>query len=74
MLRKKRKKRFNYKGNIILIMKKVVIILIIILLALTFKLPDTGITGFFVKLGMTGLALAKEILKTVLTFVLKLLG
>ena len=55
-------------------MKKVIILIIVILLALSVKLPDTGITGFFVKVGLTGLALAKEILKTVLTFVLKLLG
>jgi len=55
-------------------MKKSVILLALILLALTIKLPDTGITGFFVKVGITGLALAKEILKTFLTFVLKLLG
>jgi len=55
-------------------MKKSVILLVLILLALTIKLPDTGITGFFVKVGITGLALAKEILKTFLTFVLKLLG
>ncbi len=55
-------------------MKKAVIVLIILLLALTIKLPETGITGFFVKVGVTGFALAKEILKTILTFVLKLLG
>jgi hypothetical protein len=56
-------------------MKKIVILFVLILiLAVSIKLPDTGITGFFVKVGMTGLALAKEILKTVLTFVLKLLG
>ena len=55
-------------------MKKTVIVLIILLLALTIKLPETGITGFFVKVGVTGFALAKEILKTILTFVLKLLG
>ncbi|MEM5778131.1 MAG: hypothetical protein QXD43_00010 [Candidatus Aenigmatarchaeota archaeon] len=54
-------------------MKKLILFLLIIL-ALTIKLPDTGITGFFVKVGLTGLALAKEILKTVLTFILKLLG
>lgn len=55
-------------------MKKTIIILVIILLALTIKLPETGITGFFVKVGITGLSLAKEIVKTVLTFILKLLG
>jgi hypothetical protein len=55
-------------------MKKAVIILIILLFALAIKLPDTGITGFFVKVGITGLALAKEIVKTFLTFILKLLG
>ena len=56
-------------------MKKAIFVLIILILfALTIKLPDTGITGFFVKVGVTGFALAKEILKTVLTFVLKLLG
>jgi len=55
-------------------MKKLIILFLLIVLALTIKLPDTGITGFFVKVGLTGLALAKEILKTVLTFVLKLLG
>lgn len=56
-------------------MKKAIIVLIILtLLAVTIKLPDTGITGFFVKVGVTGFALAKEIVKTILTFVLKLLG
>jgi len=55
-------------------MKKLIILLIILLFALTIKLPETGITGFFVKVGLTGFALAKEILKTVLTFILKLLG
>jgi hypothetical protein len=56
-------------------MKKAVIILLVILLfATTIKLPDTGITGFFVKVGITGLALAKEIVKTVLNFILKMLG
>ena len=56
-------------------MKKFVILaLVLILLAVSIKLPDTGITGFFVKVGITGFALAKEILKTVLTFILKLLG
>ena len=55
-------------------MKKVVILLLIALLALSINLPDTGITGLFVKVGLTGLALAKELLKTVLTFVLKMLG
>jgi len=56
-------------------MKKVVIlILLILILAVTIKLPDTGITGFFVKVGITGLSLAKELLKTALTFILKLLG
>jgi hypothetical protein len=54
--------------------KLLIVVLVIFILALTIKLPDTGITGFFVKVGVTGLALAKEILKTVLTFVLKLLG
>jgi hypothetical protein len=52
----------------------VLMLLIIALLALTIKLPDTGITGFFAKLGATGLALAKEIMKTILTFILKMLG
>jgi hypothetical protein len=56
-------------------MKKLIILaLILLILAISIKLPDTGITGFFVKVGMTGLALAKEVLKTILTFVLKLLG
>jgi hypothetical protein len=55
-------------------MKKLIILALIFLLAISIKLPDTGITGFFIKVGMTGLALAKEVLKTVLTFVLKLLG
>lgn len=73
--KKKRKKKFNYNKYIILSMKKtVIILLIILLLATTIKLPDTGITGFFVKIGITGLALAKEIVKTVLNFILKLLG
>jgi len=57
-------------------MKKSVILLVLVLivLAISIKLPDTGITGFFVKVGITGLALAKEIMKTILTFILKLLG
>lgn len=56
-------------------MKKVAfLIAIILLLAISIKLPETGITGFFVKVGLTGFALAKEILKTILTFVLKMLG
>lgn len=55
-------------------MKKLIFILLIIfVLAISIKLPDTGITGFFVKVGITGLALAREILKTVLTFIVKLL-
>lgn len=54
--------------------KTVLLALVIILFAVTINLPDSGITGFFVKVGITGFALAKEILKTVLTFVLKLLG
>jgi hypothetical protein len=58
-------------------MKKSVILLVLVILvvsAISIKLPDTGITGFFVKVGVTGLALAKEIMKTILTFILKLLG
>ena len=57
-------------------MKKsiVLLVLILVILAISIKLPDTGITGFFVKVGITGLALAKEIMKTILTFILKLLG
>ena len=57
-------------------MKKSVILLVLVLivLAISIKLPDTGITRFFVKVGITGLALAKEIMKTILTFILKLLG
>jgi len=58
-------------------MKKSVILLVLVflvVLAISIKLPDTGITGFFVKVGLTGLALAKEIMKTILTFILKLLG
>ena len=58
-------------------MKKSVILLalvFLVVLAISIKLPDTGITGFFVKIGITGLALAKEIMKTILTFILKLLG
>jgi len=58
-------------------MKKSVILLVLVflvVLAISIKLPDTGITGFFVKVGITGLALAKEIMKTILTFILKLLG
>jgi len=58
-------------------MRKILVLTIIaitIILALSIKLPDTGITGFFVKVGITGLSLAKEIVKTILTFVLKLLG
>jgi hypothetical protein len=54
--------------------KPLLLIILLVILAITIKLPDTGITGFFVKVGMTGLALAKEIAKTILTFVLKLLG
>ena len=49
-------------------------VLILVFSAVTIKLPDTGITGFFVKVGITGMALAKEITKTVLNFVLKMLG
>jgi hypothetical protein len=58
-------------------MKKSVILLVLVILvvsAISIKLPDTGVTGFFVKVGVTGLALAKEIMKTILTFILKLLG
>lgn len=57
-------------------MKKSVILLVLVLvvLAISIKLPDTGVTGFFVKVGITGLALAKEIMKTILNFILKLLG
>jgi hypothetical protein len=55
-------------------MKKFLILVVLIILALTINLPDNGITGLFVKVGITGLALAKEILKTILTFALKLLG
>jgi hypothetical protein len=58
-------------------MKKSVVLLVLVflvVLAVSIKLPDTGITGFFVKVGITGLALAKEIMKTILTFILKLLG
>jgi len=56
-------------------MKKAVLLLpIIVFLALAIKLPETGITGFFVKVGFTGLALGKEILKTILTFILNRLG
>ena len=51
-----------------------ILAVVLIALALTIKLPDTGITGFFVKVGVTGLALAKEIMKTILTFILKMLG
>jgi len=55
-------------------MKKLVfLVLLVLVLAVSIKLPDTGITGFFVKIGITGLALAKEIFKTILTFILKLL-
>ncbi len=50
------------------------VVLAILILEITIRLPDTGITGFFVKVGVTGLALAKEIMKTILTFVLKMLG
>ena len=53
--------------------KSLILFVMIIILALTINLPDTGITGFFVQVGITGFALAKEILKTLLTFVLKLL-
>jgi len=59
-------------------MKKSLVLLVVIIViavsAISIKLPDTGITGFFVKVGVTGLALAKEIMKTILTFILKLLG
>jgi len=54
--------------------KSLILFIIIIILAITINLPDTGITGFFVQVGVTGFALAKEVLKAVLTFVLKLLG
>lgn len=56
-------------------MKKSLILLVaIIVFVISIQLPDTGITGFFVKVGVTGLALAKEIMKTILTFVIKMLG
>jgi hypothetical protein len=58
-------------------MKKSMVLLVLVflvVLAVSIKLPDTGVTGFFVKVGITGLALAKEIMKTILTFILKLLG
>lgn len=51
-------------------MKKLVfLVLLVFVLAVAIQLPDTGITGFFVKIGITGLALAREILKTILTFI-----
>jgi len=51
-------------------MKKLVfLVLLVLVLAVAMQLPDTGITGFFVKVAVTGLALAKEILKTILTFI-----
>jgi hypothetical protein len=50
------------------------VIVFLVVLAISIKLPDTGVTGFFVKVGITGLALAKEIMKTILAFILKLLG
>jgi hypothetical protein len=49
-------------------------VLVIAASAVSIKLPDTGITGFFVQVGITGFALAKEILKTILSFILKALG
>lgn len=49
-------------------------VLVVVVFAISIKLPDTGITGFFVNVGITGFALAKEILKTILAFILKLLG
>lgn len=52
----------------------IVVIIALVISAISIKLPDTGITGFFVKVGITGLALAKEIMKTILTFILKMLG
>lgn len=56
-------------------MKKIVFLALpIILFAIAINLPNTGITGFFVQVGLTGLALAKELLKTVLTFILNRLG
>ena len=55
-------------------MKKIIILcLVIFLLAVSLDLPESGITGFFVKVATTGLALAKEVLKTVLTFIVNLL-
>jgi hypothetical protein len=47
---------------------------VVLVLAVSIKLPDTGVTGFFVKVGVTGMALAKEIMKTILSFILKMLG
>jgi hypothetical protein len=47
---------------------------VVLVLAVSIKLPDTGVTGFFVKVGVTGMALAKEIMKTILSFILKTLG
>ena len=55
-------------------MRKIIFLALLAVFAITINLPNTGITGFFVKVGLTGLALAKEILKTVLTFILNRLG
>jgi hypothetical protein len=56
-------------------MKKYLLLVVTItVMALTINLPSTGISGFLVAVGMTGFALAKEIMKTILTFILKALG
>ena len=56
--------------------KPLILALAVILsvLAISLNLPDSGITGFFVKIGITGMSLAKEVVKTVLNFIVKLLG
>jgi hypothetical protein len=57
-------------------MKKSLVLLLAVLMifAITIELPDSGITGFFVKVGITGMSIAREIVKSVLTIFLKLLG
>lgn len=49
-------------------------VFVFVIMAISLNLPDSGITGFFVKVGSVGLSLAKEVMKTILNFVLQKLG
>lgn len=54
--------------------KALILAAVLLVFAISFNFTDSGITGFFVKAGVTGMAIAKEMVKSVLTFVLKMLG